>query len=103
MSLINYEMSLMLTWSANCLINSMERRAITATRRGGSPTVATFKITDIKLHESVVTLSTEDDNKLLKQLKSRFKRTIKWNKYRSEMSNQTTTKNLNYLTNPTVE
>ena len=103
MSLITYEVSLMLTWSANCLINSMERRAITATRRGGSPTGATFKITDTKLYEPVVTLSTEDDNKLLKQLKSGFKKTIKWNKYKSEMSNQATTKNLNYLINPTVE
>ena len=34
----------------------------------------------------VVTLSTQDDNKLLDQLKSGFKRTMKWNKYRFEMS-----------------
>ena len=48
----------------------------------------------------VVTLSTKDDN-FLEQLKSRFKRTIKWNKYRSEMTNQTKTNHLNYLINPT--
>ena len=35
------------------------------------------------------------------QLKSGFKRTIKWNKYRSEMANQTNTNNLNYLIDPT--
>ena len=49
----------------------------------------------------VVTLSTKDDNNFLKQLKSGFKRTIKWNKYRSEMTNQTKTNNLNYLIDPT--
>ena len=48
-----------------------------------------------------VTLSGENDNKLLEQLKTEFKRTIKWNKYRSEMSNQTKNNNLNYLIDPT--
>ena len=49
----------------------------------------------------VVTLSTEDDNNFLEQLKVGFKRTIKWNKYRSEMNNHTKTNNLNYLIDPT--
>ena len=48
----------------------------------------------------VVTLSTKDD-KFLEQLKSEFKRTIKWNKYISEMTNQTKTSDLNYLIDPT--
>ena len=48
----------------------------------------------------VVTLSTQDDNKLLEQLKTGFKRTIKWNKYRSEMSNQSKNNNSNYLIDP---
>ena len=47
-----------------------------------APTNVTFKITDTKLYVPVVTLSTEDDNKFLEQLKSGFKRTIKSNKYR---------------------
>ena len=64
-------------------------------------TNATFKITDCKLYVPVVTLSAENDNKLLEQLKTGFKRTIKWNKYRSEMSNQTKNNNLNYLIDPT--
>ena len=50
---------------------------------------------------SVVTLSTEIDNKFLKQLKSEFKRTVKWNKYRSEITKQTKANNLNYLIDPT--
>ena len=54
-----------------------------------------------KLYVPVVTLSAENDNKLLEKLKTGFKRTIKWNKYRSEMSNQTKNNNLKYLLDPT--
>ena len=54
-----------------------------------------------KLYVPVVILSAEDDNKLLEQLKTGFERTIKWNKYRSEISNQTKSNNLNYLIDPT--
>ena len=53
------------------------------------------------MYVPVITLSAENDNKLLEQLKTGFKRTIKWNKYRSEMFNQTKNKNLNYLIDPT--
>ena len=45
-------------------------------------------------------MSTEDDNKLLEQLKTGFKITIKWNKYRSKMTAQAKTNNLDYLINP---
>ena len=69
--------------------------------RDDSPTNARFKITDFKLYVPVVTLSAEYDNKLLEQLKTRFKKTIKWNKYNSEMPNQTKNNNLNYLKDPT--
>ena len=48
----------------------------------------------------MVTLSAENDNKLLEQLKSGFRRTIKWNKYMSQMSNQNKDNNLNYLIDP---
>ena len=66
-----------------------------------NPTNATLKIKDTKLYVSVVTLPTEVDNKLLEQLKIGSKLTIKWNKYRSEMSNQTKTNNLNHLIDST--
>ena len=54
----------------------------------------------------VLTLSSKNDNKFLGQLKTGFKITVKWNKYRSEMSSQTTSSqtkinNLNYLIDPT--
>ena len=67
----------------------------------GAPTGTTFEITDTKLYVPAVTLSTEDDNKLLEQLKTGFTRTIKWQKYTSEMPNPTEIHNLNYLIDPT--
>ena len=66
-----------------------------------APTNATFKITGTKLYVSVATLSTGNDNNLLEKLRTRFKRTIKWNKYRSERTNQTKHNNLNYWIGPT--
>ena len=60
-----------------------------------------LQIADTKLYVPVVTLSTENDNKPLEQLKSGFKRTIKWNKYRSQMTIQSNNNNLNSLIDPT--
>ena len=65
------------------------------------PSGATFQITDTKLYVPVVTLSKENDIKLLEKLKSGFKKTIKWNKYRSQMTIQNNNNNLNYLIDPT--
>ena len=39
--------------------------------------------------------------KLLEELKTEFKRTMKWNKYRSQMTIQNNNNNLNYLIDPT--
>ena len=44
----------------------------------------TFEITDTKLYVPVSPLSTQDNAKLLQQLKLGFKRTINWNKYQSD-------------------
>ena len=102
MPLINCEISLNLTWSGNCVITSKATRdadpdANPPVAAINNPTNATFKIKDTKLYVPVVTLSSENDKELLGQLKTGFNRTIKWNKYRSKMSNQTKNKNLNYL------
>ena len=43
-----------------------------------------FQIKYAQLYVPVVTLSERNDNKLLEQLKSEFKRNIKWNKYMSK-------------------
>ena len=94
MPLINCEINLILTWSENCVLTSKATRDANpdvnlAVAAINNPTNATFKITDTKLYVPVVTLSTENDKKLLEQLRTGFKRTIKWNKYRSEMTNKT--------------
>ena len=91
--LINCEVELILTWSKNCVLADM-------TVANNPPTGLEFQITDTKLYVPVVTLSKENDIKLLEQLKSEFKRTIKWNKYRSQMIIQPQNNNLNYLIDP---
>ena len=72
MPMVNCEVSLTLTWSENCVITSMGKRAITNTQRGGSPTGASFEITDTTMYVPVVTLSTEANNKLLLKLEMGF-------------------------------
>ena len=100
--LINCEVELILTWSKSCVLADMTTKGA----EGDSPAIVvpvvlTFEITDTKLYVPVVTLSKENDTKLLEQLKSGFKRTIKWNKYRSQMTIQPKNNNLNYLIDPT--
>ena len=98
--LINCEVELILTWSKNCVLADMTVNA-DADLAIVAPSGATFKIKETKLYVPVVTLSKENDIKLLEQLKSGFKRTIKWNKYRSQMTVQPQNNNLNYLIDPT--
>ena len=106
MPLSNCELSLTLTWSENFVFtditienaraaqgNNPARPAINA------PTNLIFKISDTELYVPTVTLSTEDANNFPEHLKSAFKKTIKWNKYRLEVTNQTKPNNLNYLIN----
>ena len=58
-------------------------------------------INDCKLYVPVVTLSKDNEIKLLTNLKSGFTREIEWNKYRSQMSTEATNNNLNILIDPT--
>ena len=58
-------------------------------------------INDCKLCIPVVTLSKDDEIKLLTNLKSGFTRQIIWNKYRSRVSTEGTNNNLNILIDPT--
>ena len=112
MPLINCEVSLALTWSKNCVLTDVTTQAARnanpnadppaeARERINAPTNPTFEIKDTEFYVPLVTLSTKDDTNLLEQSKSGFKRTIKWNKYRSEITNQTKTNNLNYLIDTT--
>ena len=68
MSLVNCKNNLILTWSSTCVITN-------------STGAGTFKTRDTKLYVPVVTLSTQDNSKLLQLLKSGFKRIVSWNKY----------------------
>ena len=101
MLLVNCELSLTFTWSKNCILTGMAARAAQGNNTEiAARTGTTYKVIDTKLHVLVVTLSAENDNKLLEDLKKGFKETIKRNKYSSKMSNQTTNNNLNYLIDP---
>ena len=59
-----------------------------------------FLITDTNFYVPVITLSTQDNAKLLKKLKSGFKRTINWNKYQSKMSTERQNNYLDYSIDP---
>ena len=87
MPLINSEIELILDWSASCLIiyTDVDNQ------------VPTFTIAEINLYVLVVTLPTQDNAKLLPQLKSGFKRTISWNKYLVKPELLAQNENLNHL------
>ena len=89
-SLINCEVNLILTWSSTCVITK-------------STGIGRFAITDTKLYVPVVTVSTQDNSKLLQQLKSGFKRTINRNQY--QLNPKTFAKNryLNHLVDPSCQ
>ena len=77
MPLINCKVELSLKWIENCVLTSA---AIGANANATGADSATFKITDAKLYVPVVTLSAEDNVKLVKQLNEGFKRPVYWNK-----------------------
>ena len=90
MPLINCEVNLILTWSKDCVITN-------------STGEAKFKLTETKLYVPVVTLTTQDNAKLLQQLKSGFKRTINWNKYQSSIKTYVQNRYLNHLVDPSFQ
>ena len=91
--LINCEINIILTWLSTCVIVSTNVENQNAT----------FVITDTKLYASVVTLSTQNNVKLLPQLKSGFKRIIYWNKYSSKPELLPRNRNLNHLVEPSFQ
>ena len=99
--LISCDISLELKWDKNCVITSLEQRDIGGGNRDNAPTGATLAINDCKLYIPAVTLSKDDEIKLLTNLKSGFKRDIIWNKYRSQMTTEAINNNLNILIDPT--
>ena len=90
MSLINCEVNIILTWSQDCVITN-------------STGDGKFAVTETKLYLPVVTLSTNDNEKLLQQLKYGFKKAISWNKYESGIKTFAQNRYLNYLINPSFQ
>ena len=82
--LFNFEINFILKWLSTCVITN-------------SKSAGTFAITDTKLYVLVTALSTQDNAKLLEQLKSGFKRRIKWNNYQSNVSIERQNPYLDYL------
>ena len=93
MPLINCEVNLILTWSAECVVIYSDV----------ANQIPTFTITETNLYVPVVTLSTQDNAKLLPQLKSGFKRTISWNKYLAKPELLAQNANLNHLIEPSFQ
>ena len=93
MPLINCEVNMILTWSENCVIVSTNAENENET----------FAITDTKLYVPVITLSRQDNARLLQQLKSGFKRVINWNKYLSKPELLAQNPNLNHLVEPSFK
>ena len=90
MLLSNCKMNLILRWSSTYAINN-------------STGVGTFQATDTKLYALAVTLSTQDNSKLLQQLKSGFKRVISWNKCLSKPELLRRNPNLNDFVEPSFQ
>ena len=96
-----WRVSLKLKWNKNCIITSIQREINLDGGNTEASTGATLAIKDCKLYIPVVTLSKDDEIKLLTNLKSGFTREIIWNKYRSQMTTKAINNNLNILIDPT--
>ena len=95
--LISCEVSLELKWNKNCVITSLQQRDIGGGNRDNAPTGATLAINNCKLYVPAVTLSKDDEIKLLTNLKRGFKREIIWNKYRSQMTTEAVNNNFKHF------
>ena len=93
MPFINCEVKLILNWSANCVIIYTDV----------NNQVPTFTTTETNLYVPVVFLWTQDNEKLLPQLKSAFKRKISWNRYLAKPELLAQNSTLNYLIEPSFQ
>ena len=108
---INSEIELILKWTEDCILTEKAIReelpagddpaADPAANSINRPKDLKFSVTDCTFYVSVVTLQTEYQNQLYKDLKTGISIDFSMNKYRSQMINQTATNNLNVLIDPT--
>ena len=94
MPLINCKISPRLKWSRNCIIKAA------GTVNNQNPT---FQINNTKLYVPIVTLSTQENIKLLKQLEFGFKGANNQNKYLAKTTNQAQNRFLDYLIDPNFQ
>ena len=109
--LINLEIELILKWIENCVLTEKARKeelpagddpgAEPAVNAINGPKHLKLSVTDCKWYVPVVTLQTQYQNQLYKDLKTGISIDFKWSKYRSQMINQTAANNLNFLIDPT--
>ena len=107
--IINTEIELILKWSPNCVLTQKAFRERRYAVAGNIPAVAVnaintpsdlkFSITDCKLYVPVVTLQEKHDNELLKNLKIGISLDFEWVRYKTQIINQSATKN--FLIDPT--
>ena len=71
MTLINCKIHLELNWTKDCVMSTIADTA--------------FKITNTKLHVTIVTLSSKYNVKLVKLLQKGFKRPVYWNEYQAKI------------------
>ena len=90
---LEMKINLILTWSITCFIID---NPIAGQER-------IFTITDTNLYVPIITLSIQDNAKLLQQLKSGFKRTINWNKYELKLTVQAQNQYLDSVINPSFQ
>ena len=89
--MINYEIELDLSWAKDCVL----------IKQNNNIASVNFAINSTKLYVPVLIFSINDNVKLLENIKQGFKRTIFWNKYRSEITTQPKNNSLDYLIDPT--
>ena len=108
--MINSEIELILNWSEDCVLTEKATREFKAqTQNPAQDTVPAinrpkdlkFSVTDCQLYVPVVTLQTEYQNQLYKELKTGISIDFTLSKYKSQMINQTATNNLNFSIDPT--
>ena len=87
-------------WARNCVISELSRTPEVA---GHNPveailtTSATLQINNAKLYVPVVTWPINDNIKFLEHLKQGFRRTVPWNKYRSEIRKESNNNKLDCM------
>ena len=108
--LIISEIESILKWTEDCVLTEKATREFKAQTQNPAqdavpainrPKGLKFSVTDCKLYVPVVTLQTEYQNQLYKESKTGISIDFTWSKYRSQMINQTATKNLHFLIDPT--